>query len=321
MSRLQQTLRAEGQRVPVDVPQSEQATLGGALAVNVSGPRRFGWGTFRDYVIGIRMVNDNGEEFKAGGRVVKNVAGYDICKLAVGSLGTLGIITEVTLKLRPVPEDQALALIPCADAESIIACLHQTRTQPVCLELLNRAAARSMTEQGWLIIVGYEGNRASVAWQVEQLSRELGDVGQGIDARLHGSADPLWERLVEFPAAAGASLLFKANVLPRSVVSFCRQAAELLPEMAIQAHAGNGIVLGRADAPLTIDSAAPTIETLRRTAVKAQGNLVVLHCPEEWKHAIGVWGPPRDDWAVMRAVKRSLDPDGIFNPGRFVDGI
>src|SRR5579871_5747748 len=109
VARLAQVLRSEGQRLPVDVPWAEEATLGGALAVNISGPRRFGWGTFRDYVIGIRMVNDQGEEFKAGGRVVKNVAGYDICKLAIGSLGTLGIITEVTLKVRPLAEDQALA--------------------------------------------------------------------------------------------------------------------------------------------------------------------------------------------------------------------
>src|SRR5207248_909399 len=134
VGRLRDILRAEHQRLPVDVPQAEVATLGGALAVNVSGPRRFGWGTFRDYVIGIRMVNDRGEEFKAGGRVVKNVAGYDICKLAVGSLGTLGIITEVTLKLRPLPEEQALAVIPCAgDPELILQRLQTIRTEPVCI--------------------------------------------------------------------------------------------------------------------------------------------------------------------------------------------
>ena len=95
---LRETLAREKLRLPIDVPQPDRATLGGILACNTSGPRRFGYGTLRDYVIGITALNDEGREFKAGGRVVKNVAGYDLCKLLVGSLGTLGIITQVTLK-------------------------------------------------------------------------------------------------------------------------------------------------------------------------------------------------------------------------------
>src|SRR5205814_7557519 len=118
LARLQELLRAENQRLPVDVPQSERATLGGALAVNVSGPRRYGFGTFRDYVIGITVVNDEGHEAKAGGRVVKNVAGYDLCKLHIGALGTLGIITQVTLKLKPRPEEQALLTLGC-DSDAV----------------------------------------------------------------------------------------------------------------------------------------------------------------------------------------------------------
>src|SRR6202023_2632051 len=89
LAKLRELLRTENQRLPVDVPQADRATLGGALAVNVSGPRRYGFGTFRDYVIGISVVNDEGHEVKAGGRVVKNVAGYDLWKLFVGSRGAL----------------------------------------------------------------------------------------------------------------------------------------------------------------------------------------------------------------------------------------
>src|SRR5439155_4169236 len=114
MARLQEVLRGEGQRLPIDVPQPERATLGGALAVNVSGPRRLGFGTLRDYVIGISTINDEGQETKAGGRVVKNVAGYDLCKLHVGALGTLGGISQVTLKLKPLPERTLLMSVPCA---------------------------------------------------------------------------------------------------------------------------------------------------------------------------------------------------------------
>ena len=104
IAELRRVLAAENQRLPVDVPHADRATLGGALATNVSGPRRYGSGTLRDYVLGLSTVNDEGQEVKAGGRVVKNVAGYDLCKLHIGALGTLGVITQATLKVRPIPE-------------------------------------------------------------------------------------------------------------------------------------------------------------------------------------------------------------------------
>ena len=100
----------KNQWLPVDVPLPDRATLGGAIAANASGPRRLGYGTLRDYVIGISFVADDGGEVKAGGRVVKNVAGYDLMKLHVGALGTLGVVTQVTLKVKPRPEDQVAAV-------------------------------------------------------------------------------------------------------------------------------------------------------------------------------------------------------------------
>ena len=146
VAQLQALLAAEKQRLPIDVPRADQATLGGVLAVNVSGPRRLGFGTLRDYVIGISTVNDEGQEVKAGGRVVKNVAGYDLCKLHIGALGTLGIISQVTLKLRPLPESKALVTFGCETAvlDRLLDHLHATRTRPVCVDLLNQAAVRAM---------------------------------------------------------------------------------------------------------------------------------------------------------------------------------
>jgi len=114
MQKLTELLSSESQHLPIDAPNPEIATLGGLIATNHSGPRRFGQGTMRDHVIGIRAVDGRGNAFAAGGRVVKNVAGYDFCKLLTGSFGTLGVITEVTLKLKPLPA--AGAFVHCQPA-------------------------------------------------------------------------------------------------------------------------------------------------------------------------------------------------------------
>src|SRR5437764_5476435 len=249
MARLQEVLRGEGQRLPVDVPRPERATLGGALAVNVSGPRRLGFGTLRDYVIGISTVNDEGQETKAGGRVVKNVAGYDLCKLHVGALGTLGVITQVTLKLRPLPEESALVVCRCdeADVAPLLDLLHASRTRPVCLELLDPRASATLPldGKGWSIVVGFEESAATVRWQVGQLLKELAPrKTPGIDALVGATATaPVWKALTEFRLRPDAVLTFKANLLPHAVADFCRLACGLDASVEVQAHAGSGIVV------------------------------------------------------------------------------
>jgi glycolate oxidase FAD binding subunit len=324
LAKLQELLRTEHQRLPVDVPLADQATLGGALAANVSGPRRYGFGTFRDYVIGISAINDEGHEFKAGGRVVKNVAGYDLCKLLVGSLGTLGVITQVTLKLRPMPEEQAIVLLGCDDdaLPGLLDRLHGSRTRPVCLDLLNARAASSMTtvHAAWLIAVGFEDNREAVTWQLQQLVQEVsrnGTISQ--DARVGPAADSVWRTLIEFPLRSDSRLTFKANMLPSSVATFCRNANALPEAPLLQAHAGSGIVIGHVDAALTVEQARAMLEKLQTWT--GAGRVMVLHCPADWKAHLPIWGTPRPDWWLMRTIKEKFDPRRVFNPGRFVDGI
>jgi glycolate oxidase FAD binding subunit len=327
---LQRLLAAENQRLPIDVPQAERATLGGSLATNTSGPRRYGFGTLRDYVIGISVVNDQGHEVKAGGRVVKNVAGYDLCKLYVGSFGTLGIITQVTLKLRPRPEEQALLLLPCAegDLRALLEHLHQTRTRPVVLDVLNAAAVRWLTRHAkvalpdspWVVVVGFEDTHPALQWEVQQLVKEL-RLAYGLEARLGATAESLWQSLVEFRASAEAVLTFQAAILPSTTAAFCQQAARLPEGLLLQTHAGNGVVIGHAGPGLTQERAAAMLMKLRELAGASQGHVIVVRCPSAWKDAGFVWGPPRGDVWLMRKVKEQLDPRRLFNPGRFVDGI
>jgi glycolate oxidase FAD binding subunit len=331
VGRLADLLAAENQRLPVDVPRAGEATLGGALAVNVSGPRRYGFGTLRDYVIGITVVNDEGQEVKAGGRVVKNVAGYDLCKLYVGSLGTLGVITQVTLKLKPRPEEQALVALPCAAGAvaPLIDRLHASATRPVCIDLLNEAAvcalnagAPRLPEAPWVVLVGYEENAEAVAWQVRQLLGELGatQVG-GLDAWAGRTADWLWNALVNLPSRPEAPLVFKANLLPHATADFCLQVAALAGPVLLQAHAGSGIVVGHVPGPLTPERAQAMLKAMQTWAEAARGNVILLRCPPAWKATLPVWGRPRGDLPLMRRVKEQLDPRRLFNPGRFVDAL
>ncbi|MBI1830305.1 MAG: FAD-binding oxidoreductase [Planctomycetes bacterium] len=317
-------------RLPIDVAQADRATLGGIIATNTSGPRRLGYGTLRDYVIGISALNDAGSEFKAGGRVVKNVAGYDLCKLLVGSLGTLGVITQATLKLRPLAEQQAIVCVGCepTQLDALLTGLHGSRTRPVCVDLLNRNAAQAVfaqaqlaaPEAAWTLLVGYEGNADAVSWEVQQLVKELGPQGR-LDAWIDFSSGPLWQALVEFAAAPEGGMVLKARMLPSATAAFCQAVDQDPDRPAIQAHAGTGIVFGHWPPGLTKGRAGSILTTWRNRAGAGNGTVTVLACPSEWKSSLSVWGlTPSDAW-LLREVKAAFDPKGIFNPGRFVDGI
>jgi glycolate oxidase FAD binding subunit len=331
IAELQRLLAAENQRLPVDVPHAETATLGGALAVNASGPRRFGFGTFRDYVLGISTVNDEGHETKAGGRVVKNVAGYDLCKLHVGALGTLGIICQVTLKVRPLPEAKAVVTLGCEAATlgPLLGALHQSRTRPVCLDVLNRPAAEAVAGAAhihlpgspWVVAVGFEENDRAVEWQVRQVLQEVSSADVEVNTVAGAATDPLWQALAEFTDRPDATLSFKANLLPQTVAAFCLRAAAFPEGMQLQAHAGSGIVRGHLAGGLTLERVQAMLKELADAAAAARGNLVLPRCPPGWKRSLPVWGAPRGDLGLMRKVKEQLDPRGLFNPGRFVGGI
>lgn len=325
LAQLDRILQAEGQRLPVDVPLPHEATIGGAVAVNASGPRRLGLGTFRDYVIGLSLVNDVGCEVKSGGRVVKNVAGYDIHKLMVGSLGTLGVITQVTFKLKPRPEASALVVLPCSGERlgELLDALHRTRTYPVALEAVNALARGQLhgtadwPSAAWYLLVGYEEKATTVRDQVARLCDEARAVGCEPITLTDRRDGPLWSSLVNLPQA----MSIKANLLPSAVANFCRLLGLQLPNALVQAHAGAGIVLAQFPSTLTFSELADVLKLLQESAKTGQGNVVVRRCPPPWKADLPIWGNSRGDWPLMRTIKSKLDPRGIFNPGRFIDGI
>lgn len=320
-------LAEQQQQLPIDIPQAHRATLGGAVACNTSGPRRFGYGTLRDYVIGIAAVDAHGRLFHAGGRVVKNVAGYDLCKLLVGSLGTLAVITQLTFKLRPLPESRGLlwcSVDGFEDIDIVLERLVTSQTRPVGLEVLNRPAARQVAADARLelpasapvLCVLFEGSSRETDWQIERARQEIAPLGPSeMTALSTADAGKLLAALTEFCTHSDAPLTFQANLLPSRTLEFLEQADQR--GAALQAHAGNGIVLGQLpDDVLTAGQAAEFLAPLRQQARAARGNLVVVDCDGAWKEALPVFGEPEPAWPLMQKLKQTLDPYGIFSPGR-----
>ncbi len=325
LSTLRAILAEKHQRLLVDAPDPDRATIGGIYATGTTGPRRFAAGRPRDQIIGVSFVTSEGVVVKGGGRVVKNVAGYDFPKLLSGSMGTLGILTQLTVKVRPIPEASAIAWVPFdnpARLASALDGLSLSGTRPMAVELLNLPAARTVGQsrglpaENWVLAVGIEDNVESVRWQIERLKTEMGRTDLAV---VEGEeTKPVWESLAGFQALSQGPISFVANLRP-STVAKC--VSGLDPERwSVQAHAGNGIVRAHGLGDWTLDSASVEIETLRKKAVADGGNLTLSRCPTDWKERLRVWGEPRPDWAIAERVRAAFDRHGAMNPGRFVTG-
>ena len=173
---LQAELGKRGQWLPIDPPRPERLTIRELLEENASGPRRFGWGTIRDYLIGIKAALADGRIIKSGGKVVKNVAGYDLAKVFVGSRGTLGVLAEATFKLRPTPEAEEFIQARCESLDKavrLIGLVLDSELAPAVLDLHNLSVPRSESSTGLTLVLGFAGTREEVEWQLAR-SRELG---------------------------------------------------------------------------------------------------------------------------------------------------
>jgi glycolate oxidase FAD binding subunit len=314
---LQATLAKENQWLPIDIP--ETATIGGAIACDVSGPRRYGYGTLRDYVIGITVVNDRGEETHAGGRVVKNVAGYDFMKLHTGALGTLGVITQVTLKVKPKPEVRRCFFTGHSDGDfsDALGIMARTKTTPASITAMNHPGphwreGRRDTKWHWHTIIGFDGTEDAVTWQADQLRLELHDsqpefAGPGDP---HGVWVPEGERVC----------CFQTRVYDALVAQLCRVLGALDSNLRVWGSPGvGGIRVSLTDQKRwPLSRVQQTLERLQRDFGDSGGGFIIEHCPTEWKKSLNIWGRPPADLALQKAVKRALDPQNLFNPGRFV---
>ena len=332
----QAALGSRGQWLSLDPADADRATVGGVLATNASGPRRHLYGTARDLLIGVTVVTADGSVVKGGGKVVKNVAGYDLPKLFIGSYGTLGVIVEATVKLRPLPEQEELVCVRfdrLKDAGAAVKAVAGSDLIPNAIELLDGAAAAGAgvttgsPAPGAVLVVGFDGVRAPVDWQRAELARLTGPLG-GRDLRpLEAAA---WPRLAPaaraaFPTAAAVMTL---AVLPSQVAETMEQGAGIARGRGLvsawAAHAGIGVVCGAlASDPVPKDFAALTavLAEWREMARAGGGHANLEWAPLAVKSQVAVWDDPGAAGRIMERIKAQLDPRNILNPGRFVAGI
>jgi glycolate oxidase FAD binding subunit len=331
---LQAQLATKGQWLPLDPPDATQATIGGILASNTSGPKRLRYGTARDLVIGLRVVQANGEIARSGGRVVKNVAGYDLNKLYIGSLGTLGVIVEANFKLQPLPANERTLLLTFSNSQdtiqTIIAVLGSLLT-PSAMELIDAGAANDMSDffglnlptNGYTLALDFEGSLATIERQMDEARLIARTNGALLGDDLAGTEqERFWQAI---RGHLEGSVTCKAAILVSRMAHYLQKLEEICRhhelESAVIAHAGNGILyieLRPGDATPRLVKA---IAELRQQAQEARGSLVVERCPVDLKRRIDVWGEPGANFRLMQRLKEQFDPKGTFVKGRFVGGL
>lgn len=334
LAEVQKTLAGAGKGsfLPLDPPYSEQATIGGIIATNSSGPRRYLYSSARDLLLGLKAVSPNGDVVAFGGKTVKNVSGYDMTKLMIGSWGALGVITEITTKLLPMPEASATLLASfggLAKAGSLTRRILHSVLLPSAMELMDGKAADRLGEKArYLVSLSIEGVGEAVERQVAEIA-ELAKREGALDTRvLKGEAErTFWIRVRDFPLASTASVILRSNFLisrQEEILGNYEKIAQAAGvDCALVGHAGNGILTGYIldYGAAKMDSVVDLIDKFTDEAVKHEGNLIVESAPLDLKERVHVWGRPRSDYVVMRRLKETVDPGGVLNPGRFVGDI
>jgi glycolate oxidase FAD binding subunit len=322
------------QHLPLDPPLPERTTIGALIATDGSGPLRLAHGKVRDMLLGVTVVLADGTTVKGGGRVVKNVAGYDLMKLFAGSFGTLAAIVEATFKVRPCPEQEALFLLPAADTATgltLARAILAAPVMPLYVEVLNAAASTAIgASDRALIVVGCGGTAGEIAAQrgrcAELAAPQTMQIYEGIERERRYAALRDWPALwptQPAPEGQGVGLGAKLSLLPSKLTTVLPQieqeAAHGNIRCAILSHVGCGIAYVRSDGaePARV---IPLADWLRVTVRQAGGWTVFDRIPTPIKAHIDTWGDV-PALALMRGIKQTLDPHRRLSPGRFVGGI
>ncbi len=286
LGELRETTAAAGQMVAFDPEIADAATVGGTLAADLWGPSRLSLGGPRDFTIGLRVITGDGLITRAGGRVVKNVAGYDLCKLYVGSLGTLVVITEATFKVQPLPKATRQTALTAGSAAEACGIANDALMRGLSL----RSAVVTRAGERWRLDIALAGSEAAVERSAQELASLAGDEQAREDLDEPVDDRPIGVRIAAPPSKLPALL-------------------ERLPADArLLAYPTLGVVRLR----LRDEGELPTLVAM---------GAVVEDAPPQVKRGIDVFGPEPSSLPLMRSIKSQLDPNGVLSPGRFVGRI
>lgn len=307
---------ARGQRLPADPPHPDRTTLGALAAAAQAGPIRLSEGTVRDLLIGVRFVGHDARKVHGGGQVVKNVAGYDLMKVMVGSFGTLGIITETTFKVRPIPERYTVAVAEFPDPEVAFGAaiaLHDA-VPLIHLEVVSVAVAKAL---GYAarphVLTGFGGSAEEVAYLLAQAAAILGPASAALAGAQAAAA---YEGLRDF-AANDAAIVAQIAVAPGELSSCLKQCGA-----EYRAHAGCGVAQVFTRDIANAGDLQRTLARWREAAHGGRGNVRVLRVDPEFHSGVQFFDdPPGPALALMRRLKTTFDPRGVFNPGCYVGGM
>ncbi len=324
---LQERLAAAGQWLPLDPPLAPRRTIGGVLATDLSGPLSLSQGLARDLVIGMKVAGPDGEVTKSGGRVVKNVTGFDLAKLHIGALGTLGVILEASFKVWPLPKADTTLVAgygSLADATAAVQELLASHAAPDAAEVV-ASGANAPPCAAYLKFVG---TSAGVKVRLDEARRHLRDSGATTIEALEGEpAAKAWQGIADFgwDAQGSDDLLIRFGCPPSRVGELAaaveRLAATESGGYNLLASPGRGALRCLLPDGPSPDDAQAVAEGCRKVASSVDGYVVVERCAPAAKLGLDVWGPSGDALELMKRVKNQMDPGHILNRGRYVGGI
>ncbi len=314
LAALQAEVARHGQRLAIDAPWPGRATVGGLIATGGFGPLRMRYGTIRDLIIGVTLVRADGEVAHGGGKVVKNVAGFDLPKVACGSLGTLGLVAAAAFRLHPLPEVTQTVIVPDVTAAQVVAVIAAARAAQ--LEPASAVALR--TGDRFELGVRFEGFGRGVEHQVARFVEIVaGTPGAATHVDL-ARGDVFWARHDAIRAAA--PLRIRVAALPTQLPEVAELLAGL-PDLAWYGSLGLGFAGGAVPFSGDVEAAVRALSAARAALSAGGGSLVVEAAPAALRAQIDPWGPPPAAFAIMQRLKQRFDPDRRMNPGRFVGGL
>ncbi len=322
LGELNRTLAEHGQFVPLDPPCPGQATAGGILATNASGPLRIRYGTARDLVIGIRVALADGQIVKGGGQVVKNVAGYDLPKLFIGSLGTLGVIVEATFKLAPLPRKTTTLIAGFSDLDqacAVVLRLLQSPLLPIGAVVLNRTASNKYELSGhYALAVRFAGNENAIMRQLNEVTQWARSNDNVLSTTMDEDA-ALWAHLADF--STSHETVLKVSTLPSQLAPVGNAAETIAAQHGLScSYIANAVGILFVGLKGDLGPVKNAILELRQAAIASGGTLVVQRAPRALREQVDAWGAGQND-PLLRKLKQEFDPNGILNPGRYVGGI